>query len=115
MSSAWVRQATARSSTKLNAAYGYLWWLNRSGVIASVTAATTLQAIAQGKTDVGRLVEGAPSSMFWALGLGNQLIQVDPGSQTVVVRLGSGTPLPIGPTFGPAEASRVVTQALARR
>ena len=112
VSSAWVRQATARSSTKLNAAYGYLWWLNRSGVIASVTAATTLQAIARGTTDVGRMVEGAPRSMYWALGLGDQLIQIDPGSQTVVVRLGSGVPLPIGPAFGPAEASRVVTQAL---
>jgi CubicO group peptidase (beta-lactamase class C family) len=112
VSSAWVRQATARSSTKLNAAYGYLWWLNRSGVIASVTAATTLQAIARGTTHVGRMVEGAPRSMYWALGLGDQLIQIDPGSQTVVVRLGSGVPLPIGPAFGPAEASRVVTQAL---
>ena len=50
--------------------------------------------------------------MYWALGLGDQLIQIDPGSQTVVVRLGSGVPLPIGPAFGPAEASRVVTQAL---
>ena len=62
-----------------------------------------------------RMVEGAPSSMYWALGLGNQLIQVDPASQTVVVRLGSGTPLPVAPTFGPGEASRVVTQALGGR
>jgi CubicO group peptidase (beta-lactamase class C family) len=115
VSSSWVQQATARSSTRLNAAYGYLWWLNHSGVIASVTAATTLQAIAQGKTDVGRMVEGAPSSMYWALGLGNQLIQVDPGTQTVVVRLGSGTPIPLPPTFGPAEASTVVTGALVGR
>jgi CubicO group peptidase (beta-lactamase class C family) len=115
VSPGWVAQATARSSTKLNAAYGYLWWLNHRGVIASVTAATTLQLIAQGKTDVGRMVEGAPSSMYWAIGLGNQLIQVDPGSQTVVVRLGSGTPLPIPPTFGPGEASKVVTQAVIGR
>jgi hypothetical protein len=84
-------------------------------VIASVTAATTLQAIAQGATHVGRMVAGAPRSMYWALGLGDQLIQIDPGSQTVVVRLGSGMPLPIGPAFGPAEASRIVTQALSAR
>jgi CubicO group peptidase (beta-lactamase class C family) len=112
VSSSWVAQATAKSSTKLNAAYGYLWWLNRSGVIASVTAATTLQAVAQGKVDVGRMVPGAPSSMYWALGLGDQLIQIDPASQTVVVRLGSAAPIPIPPTFGPAEASTVVTTAV---
>jgi CubicO group peptidase (beta-lactamase class C family) len=112
VSSSWVAQATGRSSSKLNAAYGYLWWLNRSGVIASVTAATTLQEIAEGRTDVGRMVEGAPSSMYWALGLGNQLIQIDPGTQTVVVRLGSAAPIPLPPTFGPAEASTVVTRAV---
>jgi CubicO group peptidase (beta-lactamase class C family) len=112
VSSRWVAQATAKSSSKLNAAYGYLWWLNRSGVIASVTSATTLQAVAQGKTDVGRMVPGAPSSLYWALGLGDQLIQIDPASQTVVVRLGSGAPILLAPSFGPAEASRVVTEAV---
>jgi CubicO group peptidase (beta-lactamase class C family) len=112
VSSSWVTQATAKSSSKLNAAYGYLWWLNHSGVIASVTAATTLQAVAQGKADIGRMVPGAPGSMYWALGLGDQLIQIDPASQTVVVRLGSAAPIPIPPAFGPAEASRVVTQAV---
>jgi CubicO group peptidase (beta-lactamase class C family) len=112
VSSAWVAQATGRSSTKLNAAYGYLWWLNRRGVIAKVTAVTTLQTIAQGKTIRGRMVAGAPGSMYWALGIGDQLIQVDPRSQTVVVRLGSGTPVPLPPTFGPAEASAVVTRAV---
>ncbi len=112
VSSAWVAQATGRSSTRLNAAYGYLWWLNRSGVMARVTAATTVHAIAQGKIRVGRMVEGAPGSMYWALGLGDQLIQIDSGSQTVVVRLGSAAPLLIPSSFGPAEASTVVTRAL---
>ena len=50
--------------------------------------------------------------MYWALGLGNQLIQVDPGSRTVVVRLGAGAARPQPPTFGPPEASRVVTEAV---
>jgi CubicO group peptidase (beta-lactamase class C family) len=31
VSSRWVEQATGRSSTPLNAGYGYLWWLNRMG------------------------------------------------------------------------------------
>jgi CubicO group peptidase (beta-lactamase class C family) len=112
VSASWVRQATAVSSTKLNAAYGYLWWLNHEGVIASVTAATSLQAVAQGATETGRMVPGAPDSMYWALGLGNQLIQVDPATRTVVVRLGSAVAIPLPPTFGPAEASKVVTEAV---
>jgi hypothetical protein len=53
--------------------------------------------------------------MFWALGLGNQLVQVDPGSQTVVVRLGPPEPRPRPPTFGPAEAAKVVTEAVVHR
>jgi CubicO group peptidase (beta-lactamase class C family) len=114
VSSRWVKQATGRSSTKLNAAYGYLWWLNREGVMASVTAATSLHAVEQGSTEKGRLVAGAPDSMYWALGLGNQLIQIDPASRTVVVRLGTAAPFPLPPTFGPAAASRVVTEALER-
>ena len=60
------------------------------------------------------MVPGAPPDMFWALGLGNQVIQVDPGSRTVVVRLGTAEPTPRPPTFGPAEASRVVTEAVRR-
>jgi CubicO group peptidase (beta-lactamase class C family) len=113
VSADWVRQATGRSSTSLNAAYGYLWWLNREGVIADVLVATTLRS-AQKAPKTGRLVPGAPSEMYWALGLGNQLIQIDPASRTVVVRLGSADPLTLPPTFGPVEASRVVTEAVVR-
>jgi CubicO group peptidase (beta-lactamase class C family) len=112
VSAGWVRQATAVSSTRLNAAYGYLWWLNHRGVIASVTAATSLGDVNAGKTQIGRMVPGAPSAMYWAIGLGNQLIQVDPGTRTVVVRLGSAVAIPLPPTFGPAEASKVVTEAV---
>lgn len=104
VSPAWVRQATA-TSTKLNAGYGYLWWLNREGVrIAPPSSEQPTGTPAR-----GRLVPAAPRSMFWAIGLGNQLIQVDPGSKTVVVRLGAGG------TFGPAVASKVVTDAVVRR
>jgi hypothetical protein len=52
--------------------------------------------------------------MYWALGLGDQLIQVDPRTRTVVVRLGTANPLGVPPTFGPAEASKVVTEAVVR-
>lgn len=114
VSSAWVAQATGRSSTPLNAAYGYLWWLNRKGVLASPRAGTSAAGAARRAGRTGRMVPGAPPDMFWALGLGNQVIQVDPGSRTVVVRLGTAEPTPRPPTFGPAEASRVVTEAVRR-
>jgi CubicO group peptidase (beta-lactamase class C family) len=113
VSARWVQQATGRPSTKLNAAYGYLWWLNRKGhVAASPLVATSLAQAQDPAVADGRLVPHAPSDLYWALGLGNQLVQVDPGSGTVVVRLGTGEPRPQPPTFGPAEASRVVTDAV---
>jgi hypothetical protein len=51
--------------------------------------------------------------MYWALGLGNQIVQVDPGSRTVVVRLGVGGASG-GPSFGQTETSKVVTEAVVR-
>lgn len=112
VSPAWVHAATGVSSTVLNAGYGYLWWLNHKGVVASVLAATSLRGARHAAR--GRLVPGAPDGMYWALGLGNQLIQVDPGTRTVVVRLGTADPLSAPPTFGPADASKVVTEAVVR-
>jgi CubicO group peptidase (beta-lactamase class C family) len=32
-SSSWVKQASGTTSTKLNAGYGYLWWLNHKGTL----------------------------------------------------------------------------------
>jgi len=112
VSADWVRAATGASSTDLNAAYGYLWWLNREGVLAGPTAATSIDGVRDGTVDRGRLVPGAPADMFWALGLGNQIIQIDPGSRTVVVRLGPAEASPQPPTFDRASASRVVTEAV---
>jgi len=114
VSSRWVTQATWHPSTELNAAYGYLWWLNRKGIVGSPLAATTLEAARNPSAKRGRLVPGAPPDTYWAIGLGNQIIQVDPGSRTVVVRLGTADAFSQQPTFGPAEASKVVTQAVVR-
>ncbi|WP_222720706.1 serine hydrolase domain-containing protein [Actinomadura sp. HBU206391] len=105
VSADWVKEATGRSSTKLNAAYGHLWWLNRRGPLGEPLAATGRSGAGR-VTKTGRLVPGGPDRMYWALGFGNQLIQVDPGSGTVVVRVGPGR-LPRPPTFGPAEASKI--------
>ncbi len=111
VSAAWVRAATGAPSQPLNAGYGFLWWLNHEGAITNPLVATSLDQ-AQQPSEHGQIAPGAPASMYWALGLGNQLVQVDPGSRTVVVRLGTGTPRPKPPTFGPAEASTVVTEAV---
>ena len=108
----WVEEATGAPSTPLNASYGFLWWLNRRGRMAGPLAATSIAGAADTTVGRGRLVPGAPADMFWALGLGNQVVQVDPGSRTVVVRLGTAEARPQPPTFGPAEASRVVTEAV---
>jgi CubicO group peptidase (beta-lactamase class C family) len=114
VSASWVRQATTRASTRLNAGYGYLWWLNRAGVLSDPLTATSIKVAQSATARRARVAPGAPADMYWALGLGNQLIQIDPGSQTVVVRLGSAEPIPTPPTFGPAQASEVVTQAVIR-
>jgi CubicO group peptidase (beta-lactamase class C family) len=113
VSSSWVERATGRSSSSLNSGYGYLWWINHKGRLASPLAATSLNgAKRHARQTASQIVPGAPRDLYWALGLGNQLIQVDPDTKTVVVRLGSSEPLPRPPTFGPAEASKVVTRAV---
>ncbi|MGQ0826329.1 MAG: serine hydrolase domain-containing protein [Actinomycetota bacterium] len=115
VSEEWVDQATGAPSTELNAAYGLLWWLNHEGIVGNALTATNIEAASNPQTERGQLVPGAPEDTFWALGLGNQVIQIDPGTNTVVVRLGTGEAQPQPPTFGPADASRVVTEAVVAR
>ena len=115
VSAGWVARATGASSTPMNAAYGYLWWLNRYGVLAGPLAPTTRAQALDPATPRTRMVPGAPASTYWALGLGNQVVQVDPGTDTVVVRLGFPEFAPQPPAFGPAEASQVVTTAVIGR
>ena len=73
VSSDYVEQATGRSSTELNAAYGLLWWLNREGTIATPALATTGIDDGSGARR-GQLVPGAPDDAFWALGFRNQIV-----------------------------------------
>ena len=49
--------------------------------------------------------------MYFALGLGGQIIAVDPGSETVVVRLAPFRGRAGAPAFDPAAAASVVTDA----
>ena len=108
---AWVDEATGAPSQEHNAAYGFLWWLNREGQLL-----TPLQAVAP--TDeasepvIGQIAPGAPDDLFTAQGLGGQMIMVDPGSETVAVRLGEGPPVGDEGAFRALQISRVVTEAL---
>ena len=114
----WVAAATGRPSQPLNAGYGLLWWLNRPGArpegAGAALGATAPDDDGPG-TDDDQMVPGAPEDMFWAVGLGGQIVQVDPGSETVVVRLGSEDAELSGPFYQPADAAAVVTEALAER
>jgi CubicO group peptidase (beta-lactamase class C family) len=109
----WVKDAVGRSSQDLNAAYGLLWWVNRSGTQrAPIDDANP--GLPPGVAGVGQLVPGAPEDLFAALGFGGQVVLVDPGSGTVVVRLGTlGTGASEGAqAYSVADAARVVTEAL---
>jgi CubicO group peptidase (beta-lactamase class C family) len=126
VSEEWVDAAVGQPSQELNSAYGYLWWLNRPGPQGGALQATAAEDDAgdgaggdeadgddSAEGGIGQLVSGAPDDMFFALGLGNQVVAVDPGSDTVVVRLGRfETPEGAKP-FDAAATARVVTEALA--
>jgi CubicO group peptidase (beta-lactamase class C family) len=105
----WVEAATGAPSQDLNDAYGYLWWLNRRGTVLGPVQASTARP--GGDAEDAQLVPGAPEDMYFALGLGNQIIAVDPGSETVVVRLGGAGAPPGAAPFDTAAAARVVTEA----
>jgi CubicO group peptidase (beta-lactamase class C family) len=110
VSSEWVRTATD-SSQQLNAGYGWLWWVNdpgpQEGDEVAVGAGTARRAGAP-----GNLVPGAPEDMFFAQGLGGQVVAVDPASETVVVRLGPPTYPEGTPRFRSADAA-IVASSLA--
>lgn len=107
----WVADATGQPSQDMNAAYGLLWWLNTEGQILSpLQAVSPVAAAPEGQ--VGQIAPGAPDDMYTAQGLGGQIIMVDPGSETVVVRLGEGGTAGPESGFRAPEAARVLTEAL---
>lgn len=106
----WVKDAVGRSSQDLNAAYGLLWWLNRVGPVRDPVDEEQ-PGLPPGVDKVGQLVPGAPEDMYAALGFGGQVVLVDPGSGTVVVRIGPGIPRSED-GYSIASAARVVTEAL---
>jgi CubicO group peptidase (beta-lactamase class C family) len=105
----WVAAATGGPSQPINDAYGYLWWLNQRGTVLSPLGATTLDQTGRGEDT--QLAPGAPEDMYFALGLGGQVIAVDPGSETVMVRLGPFQAPEGTPRYDAAAAAAVVTDA----
>lgn len=102
--------AATNPSQDLTSAYGRLFWLNRRGPVASALEAMTLEDSAAAPD--AQLVPDRPERLYWALGLGGQVIQMDPVTNTVVVRL--GPPALSDPTgaegggYGPAATARVL-------
>ena len=72
-------------SQEINPAYGYLWWLNKEGVVLPGSGGQA--------TDI--FTVNAPEQMFTAAGLNGQFINVIPELELVVVRFGelNGTDL----------------------
>jgi CubicO group peptidase (beta-lactamase class C family) len=83
-----LEEATAAPSTDLNAAYGYLWWLNHAGDAVTPEVATTG---AGGSLD-GPIVPRAPTDTLWALGFHNQILAILPAHGAIAVRLGPKPP-----------------------
>lgn len=110
LDASWVRAAVGRSSTVHNAAYGYLWWLNRPGPIRGATDPVD----AQGQPlhpATGQLAPFAPEDLYAALGFGGQVLLVDPSTRTMVVRLGQPAQ-PGEEAYGFSDAARVLTRAV---
>lgn len=86
VSSAYIADATGRSSTTLNAAYGLLWWVNRPGTVLGALTASGSPGADEPYT--GRLAPRAPADTFWALGYAKQVVAVVPSEGIVAVRMG---------------------------
>ena len=105
-----VKRSVGRSSTTHNAAYGYLWWLNRPGSLRGATDPVDAQGQPL-RPATGQLAPAVREDVFAALGFGGQVLLVDPRSQTMVIRLG----LPAQPgaeSYGFGKAAAVLSRAL---
>lgn len=87
VSAGYVADATGAPSTPLNAAYGWLWWLNHRGPIGGADVATS--GPGDGSIADGQMLAGQPENIFWALGLFDQIVAVVPDEDLVAVRLGA--------------------------
>ncbi|MGJ9412549.1 serine hydrolase domain-containing protein [Aeromicrobium sp. CF4.19] len=79
-------------SSRLNAGYGLLWWVNGEGRVQTIDRATGFAA--DSEPFRGRLGPKVPDDATWAIGFGNQVLAVVPSRDVVAVRMG---PLPATP------------------
>jgi CubicO group peptidase (beta-lactamase class C family) len=110
VSSAYLADATGQPSQSLNAAYGYLFWLNQKGKLAGVVSPTDAQQ--EAAQPDGQMVPGAPKDVYWALGLGDQMITVFPDTGVVAVRLGPAQPPKDGTRFSTSQITMGTQEAL---
>lgn len=108
----WVAEATGRSSQRLNAAYGLLWWLNQRGPVVKGGGGAAIDAADPDAGADDQMAPGAPEEMFWAIGLGDQIVQVDPDSETVLVRMASDDPDVSGTFYPVTLGAAVIDEAL---
>ncbi|MDP3950900.1 serine hydrolase [Microbacterium sp.] len=104
-----LEEATAAPSTELNAAYGYLWWLNHPGDAVTPEVAIT----GEGGSIDGPIVPRAPEDALWALGFNNQILAVLPIDGAIAVRLGPKPPKDVDMSVRPFTES--VLDAIAER
>lgn len=97
VSKGFVDEATGRSSTKLNAAYGLLWWVNQPGRVVEILRAAGFPS--DKAPYEGQLAPGVPDDAFWALGYGNEYVAVVPSKGVVAVRLGARPATPDALTY----------------
>lgn len=90
--------AATTTSTPLNAAYGYLIWLNQPGLIRG----------ALGTPAQGPIWPDAPTDAFAALGLGGQTVLVVPEQGLVITRIGPAG----GDTGGQSQLAGSIAQRL---
>jgi CubicO group peptidase (beta-lactamase class C family) len=100
----WVEEATSPAQ-ELNAANGYLWWVNAEGAQVGVSSDGSEDGEA---TENGRMIADAPEDMYWAQGLGGQTIQVHPATGTVVTRMDAD----VDSSYGSRDTARFITEAL---
>src|SRR5699024_4635108 len=109
ISSEYLEEATSISQD-LNSAYGFLFWLNARGTQASSTSPLEGDEPDEADADVedGQMVGDRPERLIWALGLAGQVVQMDPGTDTVVVRIGSESDEGRHHSYGPHQSAVVL-------
>lgn len=89
---------------------GYLWWLNRPGLLRGAKDAVDAQGQPLRQV-TGQLAPSVGEDVYAALGFGGQVLLVDPTTRTMVVRI--GLPAQAGEeAYGFVDAATVLSRAV---